>query len=86
MTLSEHRWNARVEHGVHGACRRNVEALRAEGVQVLEGLLPHVSPLSWEHTGLTGDYVWRPEAVADQGVYRILRVQNAFCTRFFLSV
>ena len=48
-------------------------ALRAEGVQVPEGLLSHVSPLSWEHIGLTGDYVWRPETVPDKGAYRALR-------------
>jgi TnpA family transposase len=48
-------------------------ALRAEGVQVPEALLSHVSPLSWEHIGLTGDYVWRPETVPDEGAYRALR-------------
>ena len=36
-------------------------ALRAEGVEVPDRLLAHLSPLGWEHIGLTGDYVWRQE-------------------------
>jgi hypothetical protein len=26
--------------------------------QIDESLLPHVSPLGWNHIGLTGDYIW----------------------------
>lgn len=52
---------------------RAVEALRAEGVDVSDELLAHVSPLSWEHIGLTGDYVWHPEGVPVEGTYRALR-------------
>ncbi|MBB6017157.1 Tn3 family transposase [Deinococcus radiopugnans] len=52
---------------------RAVEALRAEGVDVPDELLAHVSPLSWEHIGLTGDYVWHPEGVPVEGAYRALR-------------
>ncbi len=51
---------------------RAVEALRAEGVDVSDELLAHVSPLSWEHIGLTGDYVWHPEGVPVEGTYRAL--------------
>ncbi|MPY68136.1 Tn3 family transposase [Deinococcus sp. SDU3-2] len=51
---------------------RAVESLRAEGVDVPDELLAHVSPLSWEHIGLTGDYVWRPEGVPAEGAYRAL--------------
>jgi TnpA family transposase len=52
---------------------RAVEALRAQGVEVPDNLLAHVSPLSWEHIGLMGDYVWRPEEVPVEGTYRELR-------------
>lgn len=52
---------------------RAVEALHAEGQDVPDELLAHVSPLSWEHIGLTGDYVWRPETVPGEGTYRALR-------------
>ncbi|WP_034388955.1 Tn3 family transposase [Deinococcus sp. YIM 77859] len=52
---------------------RAVEALRAEGTDVPDELLAHVSPLGWEHIGLTGDYVWRPEGVPVEGAYRALR-------------
>lgn len=38
---------------------RVVAALRTEGEVIPDELLRHVSPLSWEHIGLTGDYVWR---------------------------
>ncbi|WP_152872003.1 Tn3 family transposase [Deinococcus terrestris] len=52
---------------------RAVDAMRAEGQDVPDDLLAHVSPLSWEHIGLTGDYVWRPETVPGEGAYRALR-------------
>jgi len=52
---------------------RAVEALRAGGVEVSDKLLAHLSPLGWEHIGLTGDYVWRPEGVPGEGAYRALR-------------
>ncbi|GAA5535176.1 Tn3 family transposase [Deinococcus aluminii] len=52
---------------------RAVEVLRAEGIEVPDELLAHVSPLGWEHIGLTGDYVWRPEGVPAEGAYRALR-------------
>ena len=37
-----------------------VKALREQGQAVSDDLLPHLSPLGWEHINLTGDYVWRP--------------------------
>ena len=39
---------------------RAVKALREQGQAVSDDLLPHLSPLGWEHINLTGDYVWRP--------------------------
>jgi Tn3 transposase DDE domain len=37
---------------------RAVAALRAHGDPVDDTLLPHLSPLGWEHINLTGDYTW----------------------------
>ncbi len=36
---------------------RAVQALRDAGKDVEEKLLPHLSPIGWEHINLTGDYV-----------------------------
>lgn len=36
-----------------------IETLRGRGDDVPQELLQHVSPLAWEHIGLTGDYVWQ---------------------------
>lgn len=36
-----------------------IEALRGQGEEVPDGLLEHISPLAWEHIGLTGDYLWQ---------------------------
>jgi len=30
-------------------------------------LLPHLSPLSWEHINLTGDYIWQQRGQVKQG-------------------
>ena len=35
-----------------------VQALRDAGYAD-DSLPPHLSPLGWEHTNLTGDYNWR---------------------------
>jgi hypothetical protein len=35
-----------------------VEELRGRGENVPEGMLPHLSPLGWEHITLTGTYRW----------------------------
>ncbi|MCG3462104.1 hypothetical protein L7G72_09620 [Xenorhabdus bovienii] len=34
---------------------------------------PLLSPLSWEHINLTGDYVWRSRARIEAGKFRPLR-------------
>ncbi|WP_425148682.1 Tn3 family transposase [Deinococcus sp.] len=49
-----------------------VAAMRAEGKEIPDHLLAHVSPLGWEHIGLTGDYYWRPEEVPQPGTFRVL--------------
>jgi hypothetical protein len=35
-----------------------VAHLRATGEVVPEALLAHTTPLSWEHIGLSGDFLW----------------------------
>ena len=51
---------------------RVVDAVREEGNTVPDELLAHVSPLGWEHIGLTGDYLWREDLVPLSGTYREL--------------
>lgn len=40
---------------------RSVEALRDHGIEIPEEYLKHLSPLGWEHIGLTGEYRWHLE-------------------------
>ena len=35
-----------------------VAHLRARGRAVPDELLPHTSPLTWEHIGFSGDFLW----------------------------
>ncbi len=42
--------------------QKAVGLLRARGQTIPDELLSHLSPLGWEHIGLTGDYVWRGHA------------------------
>jgi hypothetical protein len=49
-----------------------VDALRQHGT-VDEKLLPHISPLDWEHINLTGDYVWHTNKRVAKGRFRPLR-------------
>ena len=52
---------------------RAVQALRDSGKNVDEKLLPHMSPLGWEHINLTGDYNWRHGKQVEKGKFRPLR-------------
>jgi TnpA family transposase len=52
---------------------RAVEALKEHGQTIDENLLQHLSPLGWEHIGLTGDYVWKQNKQPHKGKYRPLR-------------
>ena len=52
---------------------RSIQALRASGKDIDEALLPHLSPLGWEHINLTGDYIWRQNKQVEQGKFRPLR-------------
>jgi hypothetical protein len=53
-------WNTRY-------LERAVQALRETGTEVDSTLLPHLSPLGWEHINLTGDYIWRQSKPVQQG-------------------
>ena len=48
---------------------RAVDAVRAERQNIPGELLAHISPLGWEHIGLTGDYLWRQDLVPPAGTY-----------------
>ena len=42
-----------------------VAHMRAEGAAVPDALLVHTSPLTWEHIGFSGDFLWdRAAAIA----------------------
>jgi hypothetical protein len=46
-------------------------------VEIDEKLLPHLSPLGWEHINLTGDYIWRQNELVENGKLRPLRALEA---------
>ena len=52
---------------------RAVQALRDAGKVVDDTLLPHLSPLGWEHINLTGDYLWLQSRQLEKGKFRPLR-------------
>ncbi len=52
---------------------RALEVLRKRGEPIREDLVPHLSPLGWEHLNLTGDYVWSLNRHVAQGRFRPLR-------------
>ena len=44
-----------------------VQHLRNQGRPVPDELLAHTSPLTWEHIGFSGDFLWdRAAATADR--------------------
>ena len=51
---------------------RVVESLRAEGHDLPDHIIRHVSPQIWEHINLTGIYDWRGDA-PQKGTFRPLR-------------
>ena len=55
---------------------RAIQALRDSGHDIDETLLPHLSPLGWEHINLTGDYVWQQSKLVEQGRFRLLRTRD----------
>ena len=59
-------WNTRY-------LERVFAALKERGNPVREDLIPHISPLAWEHINLTGDYVWKLSRQVAAGQFRPLR-------------
>jgi TnpA family transposase len=55
---------------------RAIQSLRTTSKDIDEKLLPHLSPLGWEHINLTGDYSWCQHRLVEQGKFRPLRVLN----------
>ena len=53
---------------------RAIQSLRDTWQDIDEKLLPHLSPLGWEHINLTGDYIWRQHKLIEQGKFRPLRM------------
>ena len=41
-----------------------------------DSLLPHLSPLGWEHINLAGDYSWQQNKQVEQGDFRPLPPLN----------
>ena len=52
---------------------RVVESLRAEGHDLQDNIIRHISPQIWEHINLTGIYDWRGKA-HPKGTFRPLRI------------
>ncbi|MBS1213130.1 MAG: transposase [Proteobacteria bacterium] len=52
---------------------RAINALKKQGNPIREDLIPHISPLAWEHINLTGDYVWNLSRQVAAGQFRPLR-------------
>ena len=53
---------------------RVVDALRARGALLPDHLLTGLSPLGWEHIGLTGDYLWEETPGIDQTGFRAIPI------------
>ena len=52
---------------------RAVNALKERGQPIDENYLQYLSPLGWDHIGLTGDYVWRQNKKVAKGKFRPLK-------------
>jgi Tn3 transposase DDE domain len=62
-----------VERGVAPGClhlERAISTLLSLGKDIPEILLPHLSPLGWEHINLMGDYVWHANRRVVKGGFR----------------
>jgi TnpA family transposase len=58
-----------------------IQVLQQRGIQITEELLPHISPLAWDHVNLTGDYIWEKLLPKILTALRPLREQK-IATRF----
>ncbi len=59
----------------YGVLEQAVATLRADGSEIPDELLQHLSPLAWEHIVLTGEYRWTSD------VARAVQVNDANCAR-----
>lgn len=50
-----------------------IDALIARGEAPSPALLPHLSPLGWQHINLTGDYVWAEQPAIEHRPLKALR-------------
>ena len=55
---------------------RAVASLSEQKTEIRPELLARISPLGWEHIGLTGDYTWHENKRVAQGRFRPLRVPS----------
>ena len=55
---------------------RAIQAMKDRGQNVDGALLPHLSPLGWEHINLTGNYTWGDNLRLPDGEYRPLRTND----------
>jgi hypothetical protein len=53
---------------------RAIQALHDSGQYIDAKLLPHLSPLDWEHINLIGDDIWMQNKLVEQDEFRPLRV------------
>lgn len=56
------------------------DELRRQGRVFSDDLLRHVAPLSWEHIGLTGDYIWGDADRPNPGELRPLQQRHSLLT------
>jgi len=57
---------------------RSIKSLSERGEPIREDLIPHLSPLGWEHINLTGDYIWKLSRKVAKGQFRPLRRPEDF--------
>ena len=50
--------------------------MRDHGQTIDPTLIPHLSPLGWEHINLTGDYAWEAEESLNPDQFRPLRTRS----------
>jgi TnpA family transposase len=65
--------------------KRAIETLREDGRSIDDSLLPHLSPVGWEHINLTGDYVWHANKRVGKGRFRPLRRPQDSIPRLFTA-
>jgi hypothetical protein len=67
-----------------GQHRRGIDALCNAGQAGPDNLLSNLSPLTWEHVNLTGDYLWEDKPAVDENGFRA--IPFALCSCYRISV